>query len=48
MPCTTILVGKNASHDGSTIIARNDDGQFEAKRLLSHPGPGRRLPPTRR
>ena len=37
MPCTTILVGKNASHDGSTIIARNDDGQFEAKRLLSHP-----------
>ena len=25
MPCTTILVGKNASYDGSTIIARNDD-----------------------
>ena len=37
MPCTTILVGKNASHDGSTIIARNDDGGFEAKRLLAHP-----------
>ena len=37
MPCTTILVGKNASHDGSTIIARNDDGAFEAKRLLTHP-----------
>lgn len=37
MPCTTILVGKKASHDGSTIIARNDDGEFEAKRILSHP-----------
>ena len=37
MPCTTILVGRNASHDGSTIIARNDDGGFEAKRILSHP-----------
>lgn len=24
--CTTILVGKNASIDGSTIVARNDDG----------------------
>ena len=36
MPCTTILVGKKASHDGSTIIARNDDGGFEAKRLLAH------------
>lgn len=34
MPCTTILVGKKASNDGSTIIARNDDGGFEAKRLL--------------
>lgn len=34
MPCTTILVGKNASNDGSTIIARNDDGAFESKRLL--------------
>lgn len=37
MPCTTILVGKKASHDGSTIIARNDDGGFEAKRILAHP-----------
>ena len=37
MPCTTILVGKKASHDGSTIIARNDDGRFEAKRVLAHP-----------
>ena len=25
MPCTTILVGKKASYDGSTMIARNDD-----------------------
>lgn len=40
MPCTTILVGKKASHDGSTIIARNDDGRFEAKRVLAHPGQG--------
>ena len=29
MPCTTILVGRMASNDGSTIIARNDDaGSF--------------------
>ena len=29
MPCTTILVGRQASFDGSTIIARNDDaGSF--------------------
>ena len=36
MPCTTILIGKNASYDGSTIVARNEDspnGQFEPKRL---------------
>lgn len=25
MPCTTILVGKKASYDGSTIVARNED-----------------------
>lgn len=31
MSCTTILVGKKASYDGSCIIARNDDGGFEAK-----------------
>ena len=37
MPCTTILAGKKATHDGSTIIARNDDGRFEAKKVLSHP-----------
>lgn len=34
MSCTTILVGRNASYDGSTIIARNDDGPFEAKRMV--------------
>ena len=36
MPCTTILVGKNASNNGSTIIARNDDspsGHFHVKKL---------------
>lgn len=34
MPCTTILVGKKASNDGSTMIARNDDGAFRSKRLI--------------
>ena len=37
MSCTTILVGKNASYDGSTIIARNDDsqqGEFTAKKFI--------------
>lgn len=24
--CTTVLVGKAASYDGSTMIARNEDG----------------------
>lgn len=36
MPCTTILIGKDASYDGSTIVARNEDspnGQFEPKRF---------------
>ncbi len=36
MPCTTILVGKKASYDGSTIIARNEDdanGSFTPKRM---------------
>lgn len=28
MACTTILVGKHASYDGSTMIARNDDSGF--------------------
>ena len=37
MPCTTILVGKKASYDGSTMIARNDDsgsGHFTAKKVI--------------
>ena len=29
MPCTTILVGKRASNDHSTMIARTDDGHFD-------------------
>ncbi|MBM6776170.1 C69 family dipeptidase [Collinsella tanakaei] len=36
MACTTILVGKLASYDGSTIVARNEDspgGKFEPKRM---------------
>ena len=34
MPCTTILVGKKASNDGSTMIARTDDGHFDDKKLI--------------
>lgn len=37
MACTTILVGKKASYNGSTIVARNDDspsGSFHAKRMV--------------
>ena len=37
MPCTTILIGKKASYDGSTIVARNEDsgnGTFESKRFV--------------
>lgn len=41
MGCTTILVGKKASYDDSTMIARNDDssnGKFTAKKLqVIHP-----------
>ena len=34
MSCTTLLVGKKASHDGSTMIARTDDGHFDVKKLI--------------
>ncbi|MBO4915489.1 MAG: C69 family dipeptidase [Oscillospiraceae bacterium] len=34
MPCTTVLVGKKASNDGSTMIARTDDGSFDVKKLV--------------
>ena len=34
MACTTILVGKKASNDGSTMIARNDDGFYDVKKMV--------------
>ncbi|MDO4198241.1 MAG: C69 family dipeptidase [Erysipelotrichaceae bacterium] len=34
MSCTTLLVGKKASYDGSTMIARNDDGFFDVKKMI--------------
>ena len=37
MSCTTILVGKKASYDGSTIIARDDDsgsGRYDPKKFV--------------
>ena len=34
MPCTTILAGKKATNDGSTMIARTDDGFFDVKKTL--------------
>ena len=36
--CTTILVGKKASYDGSTLVARTEDscnGEFTPKNSLS-------------
>ena len=34
MPCTTVLVGKKAANDNSTMIARTDDGHFDEKKLI--------------
>ena len=34
MSCTTILVGAKASHDGSTMIARTDDGHYDVKKMI--------------
>ena len=34
MPCTTVLVGRGASNDRSTMIARTDDGHFDVKKLI--------------
>ena len=36
MPCTTLLVGKKASYDGSTLMARNEDsgaGNFTPEKV---------------
>ncbi len=38
MPCTTLLVGKKATYDGSTMIARNEDsggGHFNPKKFIA-------------
>lgn len=34
MPCTTVLVGKKATNDNSTMIARTDDGFFDVKKMV--------------
>ena len=37
MPCTTLLAGRKATYDGSTMIARNDDsaaGRYTPKKLV--------------
>ncbi len=34
MSCTTVLVGRKASNDGTTMIARTDDGSFDVKKLI--------------
>ncbi len=33
MSCTTILVGRGATNDRSTMIARTDDGHFDVKKM---------------
>ena len=37
MGCTTVLVGRKASNDNSTMIARTDDGHFDTKKLVVVP-----------
>ena len=34
MGCTTLLVGRKAANDNSTMIARTDDGHFDVKKLI--------------
>ena len=34
MPCTTILAGIKATNDGSTMIARTEDGGFDVKNFI--------------
>ena len=47
MPCTTILVGRAASCDGSTVIARNDDaGSFHYTAKKVQIIPARKEPAT--
>lgn len=33
--CTTILAGKKATYNGSTLMARNNDGHHNVKRMIS-------------
>ena len=34
MSCTTVLVGRKASNDLSTMIARTEDGRFDVKKMI--------------
>ena len=34
MSCTTVLIGKRASNDNSTMISRTDDGHFDVKKTI--------------
>ncbi|MBO7376486.1 MAG: C69 family dipeptidase, partial [Clostridia bacterium] len=34
MSCTTILAARGATNDGSTMIARTDDGRFDVKKAV--------------
>ena len=34
MACTTILAGRKATNDGSTLISRTDDGHYDVKKLI--------------
>lgn len=34
MPCTTVLVGRKASNDGSTMIARTHDLDYDVKKMI--------------
>ena len=34
MPCTTVLVGRKASNDGSTMVARTEDAFFAVKKTI--------------